>query len=107
MTPTTSWNALPPQLQAAALHWAERWQARNTQTPVDPTPGSSSGPPCGPCKQLLDALCTIGPSADHWCDLRTQVITGQVDPAQTMRHIFDTADPQLLLQARTWVHDHG
>jgi hypothetical protein len=55
----------------------------------------------------LDALCAVGPPTEGWCDLRTQVLLGQVDPATTMRQIFDTADPALLLQARAWVQDHG
>lgn len=107
MTSAASWDALPPRLQAAALHWAERWQERNTQAPGDPPSRSPAAPPCEPCQSLLTALCTVGPADQHWCDLRTQVITGQLDPAATMRRIFDTADPALLLQARAWVHDHG
>ena len=109
MTPNDrpAWDRLPPPLQAAAWHWAQRWQARNTGQPGGAGADVPPPPSCGACQQLLEALCVVGPPQEGWCDLRTQVILGQVDPATTMQQIFDTADPAVLLRARDWVRDHG
>lgn len=72
----------------------------NAPAPVVPTP------PCEPCRTLLEALCQIGPQDQGWCDVRAAVMSGRRDSTETMRWIFEAADPTLLLQARDWVQDH-
>lgn len=73
----------------------------DTTTPMQP-----AAPPCEPCRTLLEALCTIGPQEQGWCQLRADVIGGRRDPAETIQTIFATADPDLLLRARDWVQSH-